>query len=203
MNTRIGNMIGSALALMALTSVVWAQQQVSDEERLRKMAEQEQSVIGPVQEHKLLAGMTGKWDKDIKFWPAPGAAPMSMKGACDNKLILGGRFLKSEDIGTGSPIETLQIMGFDRRVGKYTFVGYDNFGTYYVTAQGAFDKDKNLLALQGEEQDPGQNRSQKYDIVFHFVSPTKYVSEVVFKMESPGGGHSEFKVAEITYTKSQ
>lgn len=202
MNIRIRGMIGPALAVMALTSAVWAQQQVSDEERLRKMVENEQAAAAPAQEHKLLAGMVGKWDMEVKFWPGPGAAPIVMKGACDNKMILGGRFLKSESTGTGSPIETLQIMGFDRRFGKYTYVGYDNFGTYYVTAEGAFDKGKNSLTLQGEEQDPGQNRSQKYDIVFRFISPTKYVSEVIFKSQATSGP-SEFKVAEVTFTQSK
>jgi hypothetical protein len=175
---------------------------MSDEEKLRKMAEQEQALAGPVQEHKLLAGMAGKWDKEIRFWPGPGSAPIVMKGACDNKMILGGRFLKSESTGTGLPIETLQIMGFDRRFGKYTYVGYDNFGTYYVTGEGTFDAGKNTLTLHGEEVGPGPGQRQKYDIVFRFISPTKYVSEVIFKNDAPSGP-GEFKVAEVTFTQSK
>ena len=117
-------------------------------------------------------------------------------------MILGGRFLKTEAIeGTGAQVQYLQILGLDRRYGKYTFVGFDNFGTYYITAEGVFDDAKNSLKFEGEERGPSKG-AQKYDIVLHLISPTKYVSEVIFKGE-PASEHKEFKVAEITFTKSK
>jgi hypothetical protein len=203
MTKMIQRMLISAAALVTVATVAWGQQQVSDEEKLRRMAEQGQALTGPVEEHKLLAGMAGKWDMEVKLWPGPGATPIVLKGACDNKMILGGRFLKSESAGKGSPIEALQIIGFDRRFGRYTFVGYDNFGTYYITAEGVLDAGKETLTLHGEEAGPQAGQSQKYDIVLHFISPTKYVSEVIFKRETPAGGHTDFKVAGITFTQSK
>src|SRR5215467_9120416 len=88
-------------------------------------------------------------------------------------MFFDRRFLKKESTRVyGSPIQSLQIMGFDRRYGKYTFVGYDNFGTYYVTGDGVFDSADNSLKLKGQEQDPSRG-VQQFDIVLHFVSPTK------------------------------
>jgi hypothetical protein len=203
MNKMIQRMLISAAALVTVATVARGQQRASDEEKLRKIAEQEQALSGPVAEHKLLSRMVGKWDKEVKLWPGPAATPIITKGACENKMILGGRFLKSESAGTGSPIETLQIMGFDRRFGKYTYVGYDNYGTYYVTAEGAFEAGTKTFTLHGEEAGSQPGQSQKYDIVVRFISPTKYVTEVIFKKETPPGGHTEFKVAEITFTQSK
>ena len=102
MSKMIPGMKAPALTLIALATLALGQQQVSDEEKLRKMAEQGQALTGPVEEHKLLAGMAGKWDMEVKLWPGPGATPIVMKGACENKMILGGRFLKSEHVGTTS-----------------------------------------------------------------------------------------------------
>lgn len=154
-----------------------------------------------MQEHQLLSALVGKWEMEIKLFPGPGAAPIVLKGACENTMILGGRFLKSEASGTGTtPVQSLQVLGFDRRYGKYTFVGYDNGGTYYVTADGVFDKAKKALKLEGQEQDPSKG-VRKYDIELHFVSPARYVSEVIFKREA-GGEQRDFKVAEITFTRS-
>jgi hypothetical protein len=81
-------------------------------------------------------------------------------------------------------------------------VGYDNFGTYYLTAEGLFDDSKNSMTLEGEERDSSQ-RVRKYDIVFHFTSPTRYVSEVIFKGDTPASLHTSFKVAEVNYTQSK
>lgn len=201
MKTRILRLIASVPVLIAIGSFGWAGQQQTDEERFRKMVENEQATAAPVQEHQRLSALVGKWDMEIKLFPGPGAAPIVLKGACENTMILGGRFLKSEASGTGAtPVQSLQVLGFDRRYGKYTFVGYDNGGTYYVTADGVFDKGKNALKLEGQEQDPSKG-VQKYDIVLHFVSPARYVSEVIFKREA-GGEQGDFKVAEITFTRS-
>src|SRR5215471_4647915 len=202
MKTRILRLIASLPVLIAIGSFGWAGQEQTDQERFRKMVENEQATAAPVQEHQRLSALAGKWDQEIKLFPGPGVAPILMKGACENTMILGGRFLKSEGKGVdGSPIQSLQIMGFDRRYGKYTFVGYDNFGTYYVTGDGVFDSADNSLKLKGQEQDPSRGVRQ-FDIVLHFVSPTRYVSEVIFKSEA-SGEHRDFKVAEITFTRAK
>jgi len=68
-------------------------------------------------------------------------------------------------------------------------------------ALSIFDSADNSLKLKGQEQDPSRG-VQQFDIVLHFVSPTRYVSEVIFKSEA-SGEHRDFKVAEITFTRSK
>ena len=43
--------------------------------------------------HKLLANMAGSWNTKIKSWMEPNNPPMESTGTCEQKMILGGRFL--------------------------------------------------------------------------------------------------------------
>ena len=96
--------------------------------------------------------------------------------------------------------ESMIIMGFDRRTGKFTTVGFDTEGTYYVAAAGPYDQSRKAIVMYGEDVDPVLG-TQKYDMVMRIVSPTKYIKEVVFKDPARTHGLPEFKVVEITFTK--
>ena len=130
---------------------------------------------------------------------------MTLTGTCENKMILGGRFLVSESKGNmgGMSIETFNIMGFDRRHKKYTTIALDTFGTYYVTAAGPYDEAKQAVVLYGEDVDPVIGGTQKYDIIFRVLGPDKYMIEIVFKDKEHTRGAAEFKEVEITYTRAK
>ena len=152
------------------------------------------------EEHHRLEALAGTWDKEIKVWSAPGASPITLKATTVNTMILGGRFLKLESKGDMG-YEGLVLMGFDRRSKRYTQVGYDSFGTYYVTAAGTYDPSQNAIVMYGEDVDPMLG-TQKYNFITRFVSPTKYVTEVIFKDEYHTKGRGDFKAVEVTSTKT-
>lgn len=189
-----------ALGLAIAASPALSQEKTSDADKAKIAAYMQLAKPGP--EHKQLESLVGTWDKEIKFWMEPGKPPMTFKGTCQNRMILGGRFLVSEGKGgTGMmAFENMSIMGFDRRTKKFTTVGFDTEGTYYVAATGPYDESRKAIVMYGEDVDPALG-TQKYDMVVRIVSPTKYITEVVFKDPAHTHGLPEFKMVEITLTK--
>jgi hypothetical protein len=156
----------------------------------------------PGKEHKLLASLEGQWNMEIKVWTSPGMEPMLMTGKAENKMILGGRFLlTTSDGGEGDMYtETHTLTGFDRRHKKYTTVGYDTWGTYYATAAGTSDESGRTITMYGEDRDPIIGKTQKYDMVLHFIDENSYRWEVIFKdFRTPN--EEPFKMLEILYTR--
>lgn len=54
--------------------------------------------------------------------------------------------------------------------------------------------------IYGEDTDPALG-TQKYDIVPRIISPTSYVTEVIFKDPVHTQGQKEFKMVEVMHTK--
>ena len=174
------------------------------EDKAAKAMAAEMALAGPAEEHRRLEALAGTWDREIKVWMNPGATPIAGKARSVGTMILGGRFLKIESKGTmgGFTVESLNIIGFDRRTKKYTQVGYDSTGTYYVTATGDYDPSQNAIITYGEDFDPVIGGTQKYTFIIRFISPTKYVEEVIFKDDVHTHGKGDFKAVEITNTKA-
>jgi len=192
--------VSFALALGFAARPALSQEKTSDADKAKIAAYMQLAKPGP--EHKQLESLVGTWDKEIKIWMEPGKPPMTVKGSSQNRMILGGRFLLCEGKGgTGMmAFENMIIMGFDRRSKKFTTVGFDTEGTYYVAAAGPYDESRKAIVMYGEDVDPALG-TQKYDMVISIVSPTKYITEVVFKDPAHTHGLPEFKMVEITLTK--
>ncbi|HYH45509.1 MAG TPA: DUF1579 family protein [Thermoanaerobaculia bacterium] len=148
----------------------------------------------PVAEHQKLAALAGTWDQTYQM---PGAPPL--KGTSVNTPILGGRFLELKVAGGEGDfrVEGLTVLGFDRRANQYTLVGFDTWGTYYVTAAGAWDEAAKAWKLPGENKDPQTGRTETYTFVLRPEGPDRYVMEVLFHM--PDG--QTVKAVEITSTR--
>ena len=189
-----------ALGLAIAASPALSQEKTSDADKAKITAYIELAKPGP--EHKQLESLVGTWDQEIKFWMEPGKPPITFKGTCQNRMILGGRFLLTEAKGGSGPMafENMIIMGFDRRTKKFTTVDFDSGGTYYVAAAGPYDESRKAIVMYGEDVDPALG-TQKYDRVIRIVSPTKYITEVVFKDPAHTHGLPEFKMVEITRTR--
>lgn len=180
----------------------FAQQQPSEADRA-KMAAAVAEMVKPGPEHKRLEQLAGTWNQEVKFWLGGGKDPMVVKGTTRSTMILGGRFLLSEGKTTGPfPVETTTIFGFDRRQKKYTVVGFDTMGTYYVTAAGPYDEGKRAIVMYGEDKDDVLGHLQKYYMVLREMTPTRFIFEIIFKDDAHTQGKGEFKAVEITYTKA-
>src|SRR5262249_13439703 len=203
MNRFLKNLTG-LICLMGLLCSAGLSQEKSQSDEGRRMAAYRET-MNPGPEHKQLEALAGSWNTEIKIWPGPGAKPMLFEGNCENRMALGGRFLVSEGKGGQGQmaIENMSIFGFDRRVKKFTSVGYDTEGTYYVTAAGAYDEKEKAIVMTGEEFDPVLNHDQKYRFVLRVVDPDTYVEEVFFADSAHTKGLSEFKAAEITHRRKK
>ena len=191
--------------IMALGLSVSAQEDSAgsnEAERARKQKEIMQATL-PGEEHELLARLAGDWNMELKMWMTPETEPMIVSGTSRNEMILGGRFLKSEAAaGSGAhAMESLNLVGFDRRHKKYTTVGFDNFGTYSVSASGSFDEESGKLVLSGTGTDPIGGFDQVYDFVVEFIDDDHYRWSVIFKNKEMTHGQPEFKMVEIVYTR--
>jgi hypothetical protein len=157
----------------------------------------------PGPEHERLASLVGDWQQELKVWMEPGGEPVVIPGTCTNKMILGGRFLHltAESEFMGDKTESINILGFDRRHKKYTLVGFDTFGTYYVTASGTYNDSTKTITMSGEDDDPIAGITQLYDMTLRFIDENKFVMEVIFKDEAHTKGGDPFKIVEINFTR--
>ena len=200
---RPARIIIAAVVIAANLTFALARQQMSEEEKAKRMAAYN-ALVNPGPEHQQLAALVGKWDLEFKYWMARDKPPMIMKGKCENRMILGGRFLLSEGKTEGAfSVETMTLMGFDRRQKKYTTVGLDTMGTYWVTGAGPYVESRKAIVMSGEDEDPVLGGTQKYDFVFRTVSPDKYTVEIIFKDEAHTQGKGDLKEAEIVYTRAR
>lgn len=199
-----------AAAVVTLTAAFWlassfvplgaeAQPAPPDDEAKADLLEAAVAeAMKPGPEHQRLAALAGTWNMRTTLQPGAGAPALKGTGTAVNRMILGGRFLSSEAKGTlgQSPIESLTVFGFDRRAKRFTVVAYDTEGTYYVTGAGTLDASGKLV-MAGEDRDPMTDVLQRYEFVFSFPSPDRYVLELFF--HQPDG--SRFRVVETVYTR--
>ena len=197
------------LAVMAI-SFAWLgvnapAQETSDSARQAEMMAEYQKLATPGDEHKVLYAMSGVWDQEIKYWPEPGAEPLLSTGTSVNKSILGGRFLQCNAVSGEGELtsQSLTIFGYDRRHQCFTSVGFDTWGTYFVTAAGLYDDSTKTMTLYGEDDDPIWGAIQQYDMVIKMPDKDTYISEVIFKDRFHTQGDDPFKVVEIVSRRAR
>lgn len=165
-------------------------------EMAKAMAEAAQ----PGPEHEILAGMAGDWKVETEF--SMGAEPMTIEATMHAEMVLGGRFLLQTLEGAEGPMQmnTVTILGFDRRHGEFTIYGCDDMGTYCVGAQGPWDATTKTMTLYGEDVDPIAKLTQKYDIVITVTDADHMQTQVIFK---PGtfGNEAPLVAATNRYTR--
>lgn len=173
-------------------------------EEQQKLTEEMMRLAQPGPEHELLKQLVGEWSLVSKVWHTEDGEPEVHPGTGSNRLILGGRFLEMSGRGTmfGEPVETLTILGFDRRKEMFTSTGYDTFGTYSVFAAGPYDAAKKQTRMSGTDDDPTTGWTQRYDFVLVWVDADTYRFEVWFKDLSHGNSEP-FKMVETTGTRAK
>lgn len=188
------------LSLLAALAAPAAAQEPANAEQRRKM-EAMMAAMQPGPEHARLAQLAGTWDVELTMWSPGGREPARAGAVAENEMILGGRFLQSRVKGGQPPmqIESLTLTGFDRRYNRYTTVGFDTWGTYYVTAAGAM-KDS-LITMHGTDEDPIAGHTQVYDMNLRFVDENTYVTDVTFTDAVHAGEKGSFKAFEAVYRR--
>lgn len=160
----------------------------------KEMMERARGLSQPGPEHELLAKYAGEFDQEIRMWMTPSTKdPMVIRAEVVNTMILDGRFLKTE-----SPTQ-LGIMGFDRRCGEFTTIGFDRMGTYSVAGQGPRGEDGKIV-MYGEDYDAVFEATQKYNFVMSFIDDDSYMVQIIF-VDTNHGNTDPFKMVEVVNTR--
>ncbi len=189
--------------LMAGVSLAQSTTEAPDSARKAEMMATYMELMQPGPEHKLLESLAGDWTQEVQIWMAPGQQPTEFTGSAAAKMILGGRFLEikftsGEGMFAG---EGLNLLGYDRRNKVYTSVGFDTWGTYFVTAEGIYDEATKTISLYGEAEDKTFNLTEKYTMNMQILDEDTYTWEVIVKDAEQMYGVAEFKMVEVTHRR--
>lgn len=167
---------------------------------MQAMTEVCQRLATPGAPHKLLAHMAGSWNTRTKCWSEPDKPPMESTGTCQQRMLLGGRFLQQEFTGEmmGSPFTGIGLAGYDNHTRKHVSTWMDSMGTGIHFFEGTASADGKIITQTSRYDHPVQGPVQ-------WRTVTRIVDDdtLVFDMYSTGKSGKEDKVMEITYTRKQ
>lgn len=150
--------------------------------------------------HKLLASMAGGWNTKIKSWMEPDRPPMESTGTCEQKMVLGGRFLLQEFTGEmmGSPFTGIGIAGYDNHTQKYVSTWIDSMSTAILFFEGTGSADGKTITQETRYDDPIKG-PMKWRSVTRIVDDNTHV----FEMYGSDKSGKEEKMMEITYIRKR
>ena len=150
--------------------------------------------------HKLLASMAGSWNTKTKSWMEPNQPPMESTGTCQQKMLLGGRFLQQEYTGDmmGNTFTGIGVTGYDNHTKKYVSTWMDSMGTGIFFFEGTASADGKTVTQEARYDDPLKGPMK-------WRSVTKIVdgNTLVFEMYSTDKRGKEEKMMEIIYTRKR
>ncbi len=146
--------------------------EMPDSAAQQEMMARAMELAQPGDEHRLLEQLTGEWNHKTNMWMTADAEPLAFPGTASAKMVLDGRFLSGKFTTEAEEMSGagLYIMGYDRRHEKFTYVGFDTWGTYSLSASSTYDEATNSITMYGEDADPILSHTQKYDFVVQFES---------------------------------
>ncbi|HUU84721.1 MAG TPA: DUF1579 family protein [Phycisphaerae bacterium] len=154
----------------------------------------------PGEHHQLLARMTGSWSMAIEYRMNADSPVVTSQGTCQRKWILGDRFVLEEFDG-GSlalPFQGMAIYGYDSFEQKYTSIWVDTTNTAITTSLGTCQDTCDLIRFQGRHGDPWTGVKRPSRGATRFVTADQHVLELY----EPGADGKEFKILQITYTRT-
>lgn len=180
------------IALTAFFTVGKAQTQ----EEMKKWMD----YMTPSEVHKMMAKWDGKWNAEIQMWMDPNAPAQSMKGSCENKMIMGGRYQESNHKGdfNGMPFEGRSITGWDNLRKIFFSSWIDNFGTGLLYMEGPWDEATKTIELKGKMTDPMTGAIADIRETMTIVDENTQVMKQYGMKDG-----KEYKTMEITYTRKK
>ena len=169
---------------------------------MQEMMKKWMEAATPGEGHKYLGQFVGKWDVVLRAWMDPSKPPQESKGTCDARWILDGRFVYAEMSSQimGMPYKGVELWGYDNYKKRYVVSHVDNMGTAISTGEGKLDLSKQVLTAFGKMDDPTMDeRDKPVKYVTRLINKDKYVFEIYDEVGSP----NEFKILELTYTRSR
>ena len=152
--------------------------------------------------HELIAKSVGEWTSVNTMWMDPDAPPTITEGSCVNKMILGGRYLLSENKGNfnGMPFEGIATTGYDNIKKVFFNTWIDNFGTGMMTSEGTYDSTSKTITFTGKMIDPMTSKEMPFRETFSMPDDNTQIMEM-FGPRPDGKG--EYKSMNIVYTRKK
>jgi len=156
----------------------------------------------PGEPHAILAKSEGEWTSVNTMWMQPDAPPTVTEGSCKNKMIMGGRYLLSENTGNfnGMPFEGVATTGYDNMKKVFFNTWIDNFGTGVMTSEGTYDSTTKTISFTGKMMDPMTGKEISFRETFAMPDDNTQIMEM-FGPRPDGKG--EYKNMNIVYTRKK
>jgi Protein of unknown function (DUF1579) len=157
------------------------------------------STPGP--EHKALESWAGSWDTTAKMWMDPSKPPQESKGAAENKMMLGGRFLEQSFEGTmmNQPFSGKGYTGYDLYKKQYVSTWMDTMGTMIMMATGTADASGKKVTMTGQMDDFMTGKKMDFKQTATVIDP----DHNMFELWMPGPDGKMFKTLEIHYMRKK
>lgn len=165
---------------------------------MEEMMEKYRKLGTPGEPHRVLASMAGSWNARVESWSEPDKPPMESSGTCEQKMVLGGRFLQQEFTGDmmGTTFTGIGFTGFDNHAGKYVSTWIDSMSTSILLFEGTADADGKIITQENHHNDPVRGH-MTWRSVTRIIDDNSWV----FEMYSIYEKGKEEKGMEITYTR--
>lgn len=152
----------------------------------------------PGDAHKLLSRMEGSWETWTRSWMEPDQPPEESAGFCENKMILGGRFLQQDCSGEmmGNKFNGLSFTGYDNHTRKFVSTWMDSLGTALFVLEGPFNADGKSFTQRCRYDDPIKGPMEWRSVCSLVDDDT-----ISFEMYGTVLGGREEKMMEMTYTR--
>jgi hypothetical protein len=167
---------------------------------MQAMMEIYKKVGTPGAPHKLLASLEGSWTTRTKSWMEPGKPPMETTGTCEQKLLLGGRYLQQIYTGDmmGEPFTGINLLGYDNHTKEYVSVWIDSMSTGIYYFEGTAGPDGKTITQESSYDDP-----VKGPTVWRSVTRIKDDNTLEYEMYLTPEGGKEEKMMEMTVTRKE
>jgi len=147
-----------------------------------------------------LATLTGSWTTRTRTWAGPENLHTESMGTCEQKMLLGGRYLHQEYTSEmmGSPFTGINLLGYDNHTQKYVSIWIDSMSTGIYYFEGTASEDGRTISQESSYHDPVRGPLQ-WRSVTRIVDDNTLVYEAYI---TPKGGREE-KMMEMTVTRKK
>ncbi len=154
----------------------------------------------PGEPHKQLAKLEGIWTTRTRSWMEPGKPPVESIGTCEQRMVLGGHYLRQEYAGDmmGQPFTGINFMGYDNQSGKYVSVWLDSMSTTIYYFVGPASADGKVITQECSYNDPVKGPS-----VWRSVTRFRDDNTLEFEMFITPRGGKEEKMMEMTVARKE
>jgi hypothetical protein len=154
----------------------------------------------PVEQHKLLQPLVGKWNTKSKQWLGSPPRPETSSGHAEVKSILGGRFVEEhyDSVIFGKPYQSQGVTGFDTRTKKFVSSWIDTWGTWITVEEGTADATGKVLTLTAQDYDASTGKTRPVKFVYTIDSNDHHVMRMYELIQG-----KETLTMEVEYKKTK